>query len=268
MTNRINSHKIANLCYYIDRICRSELNNGNITSERDYVSSLGTHLRFPLGPFSFTRIATARTLHQNLETTFGCDSIIIFKKSNSVKIGLFEAKWPRFFLNRNYTWDSKNASGESRFSSQLSRQNNWSNSGAYIWEMFFNESPPGQVNPPFDKYGSNCLPHQAAHNYFLARKTPKTIIWNNRDFLNMLPNSMNFKEIVYYILICNFGEKFKINNDNFTITSNDKEIELLVPIVSKLNLDIKKNETLNIFMKKTGLSQYICIDIDEFEKLI
>ncbi|MCO7185998.1 hypothetical protein NH341_11210 [Tenacibaculum sp. XPcli2-G] len=249
-------------------MCRNELNQGNITSERDYVSNLGTHLRFPFGPFFLTRIAIARTLPQNLETTFGCDSIIIFKRGNKVKVGLFEAKWPRYFSVANYPWDSKNTAGNSRFSSQITRQSNWSNSGAYIWEMFFNESASGYVSPPFDDFGSNCLPHADAFKYMNANKTSLSILWNNQDLINSLPNSMNFRKIIYNILRCRFGEKFDLIKNEFTIFSNDKKTKIQVPVITSIeNIDKSPyNEILNSFMEKTGLSHYICLDIEEIEK--
>jgi hypothetical protein len=40
---------LALLLQYHDANCRYDLNKGFITSERDYVSNLATHLRYPAG---------------------------------------------------------------------------------------------------------------------------------------------------------------------------------------------------------------------------
>ena len=167
MVNEIVSRFIASLCYSIDRTCRHDLQANRIVSERDYVSNLGTHLRFPLGPFCEFNLALATTLNGGLERIFGCDSILIFRHRNEVKIGIFEAKWPRFFTQQNYPWDSlSKKNNDSRFSSQIIRQQNWNASGLTIWEMFFNESLPGTNHVNWDDLGSTCVLHTDASNYF------------------------------------------------------------------------------------------------------
>lgn len=270
MLSRISSHLIAILCYHIDRLCRNELNHFNISSERDYVSNLGTHIRFPFGPFFHTKVAISRTLPQNNESIFGCDSIIIFKKGNKAKLALFEAKWPRYFSVPNYQWDSKNKKGISRFSSQIIRQSNWSKSGVYIWEMILNESPEGNLNPPFDEFGSSCLPFNEAKKYMDANKTPHTILWNNIDLLSTLPRSMNFRRIVFNILRCHFGTIFEISGDELNISSDDNKDNVKVPVISSIeSLDKRPdNDMLSLFMNSAGLSHYICLDIEEIEMKI
>ena len=48
------NHKIATLIsdyfYYIDVICRKDLYQNRLVTERDYVSRLMTHAMYPLGP--------------------------------------------------------------------------------------------------------------------------------------------------------------------------------------------------------------------------
>ena len=263
MLNRLSANIIAYLCYHIDSICRSNLHSGVITSERDYVSNLGTHLRSPLGPFFSIRLATAQTLPQNLETTFGCDSIIVLRKNNIAKIGLFEAKWPRYFTNHSHRWDSLKTSGESRFSSQIIRQRNWVGSGVVIWEMFFNESTPGRVNWPFDTFGSSCLLHQDAIAYLNANKATIGTLWNNTDLVALLPQAMNLRRIIYNILRCNFGSIFLIERNSISIPIN-KTAEIRVPILNNVTnvTEAGLNDEIDTFLQETGLTNYISINIE------
>lgn len=266
MLNQLNSNVIAILCYYIDSICRKELYLKNITSERDYVSNLATHLRFPLGPFFPFKFAHARTLQQGLEQKFGCDSIVIFRKNGEAKVGLFEAKWPRYFFVPSYKWDSLKSNGNSRFSSQIIRQRNWSRSGAVIWEMFFNESKPGVVNTPFDQFGSSCLLHKDANYYFTTYKKSSSILWNNNDLVSILPLAMSFKRIVFNILRCNYGKIFTVEKNSINIKSKVKDEEYKIPIYSKETGPFgMEDSTIRDFMEETGIDNYIIIDLSEID---
>ena len=82
---------------------------------------------------------------------FGCDVAIIFKSGNEVKIGMFEAKFPRLNKSRD-DWDNKNTHKISRFTSQLERQNRWEND-VVIWEMFFNDKKVGNTFHQYAKIG-------------------------------------------------------------------------------------------------------------------
>lgn len=129
--------ELALLFQYHDANCRHDLNKGFITSERDYVSNLATHSRYPTGSRCDSRIPTSIglpkpvfdgsitsfTLPPVYEQKLGFDGIIILSRpaldSNKMlyKIGFFEAKWPRTFgghrhlygtnLRNPDSWDSK-----------------------------------------------------------------------------------------------------------------------------------------------------------------
>lgn len=259
MISIIRSYIIAKLCYGIDKKCRQELYNGHIISERDYVSNLGTHLRFPFGHLISFNLAIAQTLPPQQETTFGCDSIIIFKKRNTVKIGIFEAKWPRYFTNFGYSWDSKQANLESRFSSQIRRQNLWINSGLAIWEMFFNESAPRTINRPFDEFGSSCVLHQDAYKYLLNHKQPLTVLWNNKDLNGLISDSINFHKLVYNILNCRYGKLFVIEDYKVTLLNSENKA-IQVPIARAAD-DRNGSETILSFMEECGLLNFIQLEI-------
>jgi hypothetical protein len=145
------------------------------------------------------------------------------------------------------------------------RQRNWTNSGASIWEMFFNESIPGNRNPPFDNFGSSCLLHADANNYLVSNKLPNSILWDNKDLNAILPKAMDFRRIAYNILVCNFGKLLKIEDYALEIESNDKRYKFKVPVYPIPSNDFQYDDSaIQSFMKESGLQNYICIDIKEF----
>lgn len=106
MLSRVDAEIVGNYFYQIDRKCRDDLSKGMIISERDYVSRFTTFAMYPYGPFlKFPVFWLAKTLPQPLETEFGCDGVIVFKKGNVAKIGMFEAKWPRMQKSSKTPWD-------------------------------------------------------------------------------------------------------------------------------------------------------------------
>lgn len=266
MLNKIHAHIVSYVCYYFDILCRNELHIGHITTERDYVSNLCSHLRHPLGAFLPIQLAAAYTLPGREESLFGCDSIIIFKKKDIVKIGLFEAKWPRYFKKPIYSWDSNLKTGGSRFSSQINRQHRWRKSGAAIWEMFFNESASGLIHPPFDAKGSSCVLHHHAYKYMNSHKLPSNTLWDNKDLIFILQDSINFKRIIYGMLICRIGKTFKISNNHATILPDDKKNIVEIPIFSRTfeNKDLQSS-AITRFMEYAGISNYLSFDIRDIE---
>jgi hypothetical protein len=257
------------LCYNIDIFCRKDLAQGMITSERDYVSSLTAYLRIPLWKLIGISIF-AKTLGSGNEQMFGCDAIVIFKISNMVKIGLFEAKWPRFFTDLNYNWDYRSqATRNSHFSSQIERQRNWAGSDVEIWEMFLNESIPGVHLPNWDMYGSSCLSHQYASDYLTNNIGNNTTLWNNTDLLNNLPNAISLEQMTFEILKCKRGSLLRIKNNFVEIRGKDNrniEIPVVISQESETNLSI-----LNSFMFEYGISNYILIeffDSSEIQKIL
>lgn len=200
--------ELARLFQYHDANCRHDLNQGFITSERDYVSNLATHLRYPTGSIQNSRIPSSVGLSQPTfdgsvasftlppvyEQKLGFDGIIILSlptPDNSevqYKIGLFEAKWPRMFGGHNHIyptktgnpdrWDSMNYSktpptpqSASHFSQQLIRQHALAHTDLVLWEQFFSEEPVGSTsNADFKKLGSTCIFHDAAFQYMQHSK--------------------------------------------------------------------------------------------------
>ena len=121
------AYELALLLQHHDANCRHDLSEGFITSERDYVSNLATHLRYPAGtihnsrlpssiglpPSAFDGSITSYTMPPGHEKVFGCDGIIVLSRpiagTDKVlhKIGLFEAKWPRVFGGHEHIYPTK-----------------------------------------------------------------------------------------------------------------------------------------------------------------
>jgi hypothetical protein len=164
------------------------LAGGLLVSERDYVSALATHLRFPFGSRVHNPLPTAAsvplpfycppitsiTLPASKEQKIGCDGIIIFstipepdKSEYLYKVGLLEAKWPRMSIRKNYSWDDKTHFGHSHFSHQLERQRLLASmEEIVVWEMFFSEEEVGKtsLHSPYP-WGSTCIMHKQAWDY-------------------------------------------------------------------------------------------------------
>ncbi|MCB2411135.1 hypothetical protein [Hymenobacter lucidus] len=126
------AYELALLLQYHDANCRHDLADGFITSERDYVSNLATHLRYPAGTIQNSRLSssiglppstfdgpiTSYTMPPAHEKVLGCDGIIILSRPISgsdevlYKIGLFEAKWPRMFGGHQHIYRTKSGNAD------------------------------------------------------------------------------------------------------------------------------------------------------------
>lgn len=267
----IGSNEAQLLAYWIykmDHACRTDLMNGIIANERDYVSTLCTRIRDHLRAFHIiTNDIHAKTLNGKKERLFGCDSIMVFRLGNEVKVGLFEAKWPRFFKKPAYPWDKG-----PRFSSQIIRQRNWVSSGVVIWEMFFNEAKPGKVHAGWDSEGSNCILHTYADNYLINHKSNSSSSkWNNVDLSRLFGQNLeNIYDIAFYMLTCRYGEKIAVEGYSFKLTSksDNSEQTFRVPIPVTEGSEIVDAEAVTEFMGPVGLENYIYVDLDEIKRFI
>lgn len=274
--------RIANLFYNIDKSVRVDLSNDRIADERDYVSRLVTHFNYPFGlvnVYKLTKpllksISFSKTLPSSQEQLFGCDSIIIFQKRDRVKIGVFEAKWPRVFKNPQYRWDyAQQGSRDSHFSSQIIRQRSWSDL-ATIWEMFFYEEEPGIIASPFDRYGSTCILHEYADlhlNGFLDNRR----IWNNQDLRDLISfaqassvggnNETNIRMIIKKMLKDTTKTHTIQPNANTFVLKNTSNEEASVPVVNFDKHVNAQNRFISSFMEKVGLSNFVFFKREEVE---
>jgi len=262
----LNNKQISYLCYNIDKLCREELYQGTIVSERDYVSTLSTHLRHPFGPFCNFKLCAAQTLRGKKESALGCDAIIIFHLEAGIKIGLFEAKLPRYQTLPHANWDSiykskksKNYS-KSRFSTQLEKQNTWSQSGAIIWELIINEAEPGKSINNFDPNGASCVTHEHAYKMLKTTKKSSSVLWTNNDLAQLLKEKLNFQNLIWDILSCKRGKAFQNRSSVELITDADK---IQIPIVSVANFNEMRSE-IESFLIQNQLTTYFSFDLRQF----
>ncbi|MCR8561955.1 hypothetical protein KXD93_30150 [Mucilaginibacter sp. BJC16-A38] len=281
MLNAENAKVIGNLFNTLDQGVRNDLSRGQIADERDYVSRLVTHFNYPYGLFNTYSVGKmkfdcgwfARVNKGESERGFGCDSMIIFRVGDKVKVGLFEAKWPRIMDYPDYPWDYlQKSSKQSHFTSQIERQSNWSDNAA-IWEMFFYENEIGKTDGLFDKNGSTCIKHDFANAVIDSTERP-ALIWDNDDLENLLikartagEETINIGYILEEILTCKLGKAIEIDETDryFTLYENDGKKFKNIPIVrfpgdpqlrrgDNTLTGIANDELITGFMQANGLS--------------
>lgn len=255
---------MAEVCYLLDVSSRLELSDEIITSERDYVSNLTKAIRdIPKNSFSRTfpflflqkRYIHSQQLKGPHERAFGCDAMIMIRTNTFLKVGLFEAKWPR--ISKKYDWDYINKkSGISHFSDQLKRQKHFSKAFA-IWEMFLTELPPGSAMPSgFDKYGSTCVLHDEA--FLFDSKRGSSTPWNTADLIKMIgayPRvNRKLSGILLKMLSCKIGKRFNPEINSIEIESPDQ------PISIPANYFEMGNQ-IPQFMEQYGLDHFIYLEL-------
>lgn len=247
--------KVADLTAYhfsrVDSICREELHNGTIVSERDYVSNFTSKLR-SLNYYGIR--CHAQTINGSDEQAYGVDSLIVFQAGNEIKVGLFESKYPRFTMP-NYKWD-RLVDGESHFSNQIIRQKVWQDQLA-VWEMFFHEAEVGYEDHPCDCYGSSCVWHDKA-SAFIEKRNLTHAPWTTPILKELLQDAhKDIYTIVKEILSCKVGKRLTISPQSSTcrITNkNDNNLVLDIPI--PLEQDQQFSGRLESFLTETGIRNY------------
>lgn len=233
--------EFAELVQFHDAVCRHELAHGYLVSERDYVSALATHLRFPFGsrmhnplpaaagvplPF-YCPPTTSITLPSSKEQKLGCDGIIIFSVPPSFnqtdhlyKIGFFEAKWPRLSKHKNYPWDAISHHNHSHFSHQLERQRPLAAMPeVVVWEMFFSEETVGTTSAHSPHpWGSTCISHSQAWNHVDANPDlapsgagASARRWKSADLATLIKAgaTQSLASLIEGIVSCKVGKPIK-----------------------------------------------------------
>ncbi|MGI4823623.1 MAG: hypothetical protein ACRYFV_20620 [Janthinobacterium lividum] len=233
--------EFAELVQFHDAVCRHELAHDYLVSERDYVSALATHLRFPFGgrahnplppaagvplPFYCPPI-TSITLPSSKEQKLGCDGIIVFSAppgSNQTdhlyKVGFFEAKWPRLSKHRNYPWDATSHYNHSHFSHQLERQRSLAAMPeVVVWEMFFSEEAVGTTSSHSPHpWGSTCIRHRQAWNHVKANPDlapsgagASARRWKSTDLATLMKagTTQSLASLIEDIVSCKVGKPIK-----------------------------------------------------------
>ncbi len=289
---------VASIFQLMDGMCRTDLNGHLITSERDYVSNFTSLIRRPFGIVpqlhQFTNLGILQTyaysLNGRYERQYGCDGKIVFKKGNQYKIGMFEAKWPRY-SKANYIWDDwvpKANSPISRFSRQLEKQSKVMH-GVAIWEMFINEEREGRTLGPFKKWGSTNVWHADAYAFLQAHQFIHKEFWKNKHLDALLPgHGLHMYQIIKAILTCNRGKVFgrvgEAGNGVIKVgrEGNDKEHALFLPdllLRSPDNITNKEREQgsfdlkdhlekqVKNYMRKEKIGFYAFVDLAHIAQL-
>jgi hypothetical protein len=257
---------VAYHCSRIDLHCRKELQRGILISERDYVTALSTRIRDELTRYLDIQ-CHSQTVRSRVENENGVDGIIIFKCGDEVKAGLFEAKRPQVTIN-NHPWDYLTNRNTSHFSEQINNQHKWLGAFA-LWEMFFNEGQSGFTSPPFDYFGSSCVWHNNAYDFMNSQGLVFNP-WTSDKLKILLQNSCtNFYSIVYEIVSCKVGKRFKIDTKNqtarFTSPTNSN---VFMDIPLPFEVGSERDERIEAYMRENRLDSYTFINLDNTEKQI
>jgi hypothetical protein len=263
---------IDDFIYQVDKICREDLYRKALVSERDYITQFNSLIRYPNGiNSSVNNKVHSQTLPGKIEQLIGCDSIMIFKFRNGYKIGVFEAKYPRYpSVNPSIPylhWDSNN-----RFNSQLNRQSllHLKFPQIVIWEHFINNGISGTATKPFyDKLGSSLILLQDIKSHISTSK------WSHKKLKSALAsNCLNYKDLILRIISCEYGEPLQLKNNRIevdsksienykdeNVVSNIKLAELREFKIPILNDDNEK--VVNEFLEEYGLNNYYLFEIDK-----
>jgi hypothetical protein len=273
---------VADLFYTLDKQVRYDLAQQRIADERDCVARLVSNFTHPFGLFNqyglgYLRFQSkwfARVNDSYHEQTFGCDSMLVFRVGNQLKVGLFEAKWPRLIRNPSYGWDyAQESTKQSHFTDQIRRQAAWTGQAA-IWETFFLEAPVGTSHASFDLQGSTCVRHNLAAQLVATQPNTLNVRWNNADLDALvqlaqggaLPvNSVaNLQHIIFDMLTCQFGQpipaqtgdtKFILKNNGTTHPS-----QITCPLLT-FGPDDNSQPFIEDFMQTNGLTFFQQVDI-------
>lgn len=274
---------IADLFYTLDKQVRHDLSLGKIADERDCVARLVGSFSYPFGIFNqygfhhlrFRSKWFARVNSSGHEQWFGCDSMLVFRVDNQLKVGLFEAKWPRILNDPHHCWDYPQKSTKlSHFTNQIRRQAAWTSQAA-IWETFFFEAPVNTAHPPFDLHGATCVRHDVARQLVDEQPDLETL-WDNADLQTLIQRAQgssaigkqmtNLRQMVLDMLTCEFGEAIDIEPDSrrFVLTSISPALtpeRAYCPILTFSGDDNNSPAFIEDFMASNGLTFFQQVDI-------
>ena len=262
---------IAYQCAKIDVRCREELQRGVLVSERDYITALSTRIRDEIR-IHLHIPCHSQTVRPRTETENGVDGIIVFKYHDEVKAGLFEAKRPQIYNSHrpttinNYRWDDLTDRKTSHFSEQIQKQHKWVGALA-LWEMFLNDGPIGFESPPFDAFGSSCVWHDNAYNFMNIRGLIFNR-WTTSDLQTLLTyNCVNFYSIIYDLLSCKAGGRFKIDTKKQSaVIRSPIDDNLIMDIPLPIDVPDKRDERVDEFLVQNNLDNFTFLNLDRVRK--
>lgn len=253
--SRALEHISIALEYFDEKIHSRGISSNYFKSSFNAINKIINSLRRMNDSNTFERsFVFSRTTDPLQETKFGCDAMVMIRTNKFLKVGLFEAKWPRLKLV-NYNWDSiQKKSGISHFSDQLDRQSKFSKEIA-IWEMFLNDFPSDCRIDLFDPYGSTCITHEEAFSFDSTRN--KNTVWTHNDLKDMLRSqpmaNRSLQGIILKMLQCKIGKPFPPSSKSILVGSSDDQIEIPTNYVEMGN-------QIPLFMEQYGLGNFIYLE--------
>ncbi len=240
-----------------DYKCRLELQRGAIVDEPDYVSCLSKTIRDDVKHIKMK--VHAQTLSGGQEQNNGADGIIIFQIKNEIKVGIYEAKWPRF-KQTDYPWDYLHPTRlTSHFSEQINKKHIWQDTIA-TWEMFFNEEEYGKDSPPYEFFGSSCVWNNDAYN-FMNSKGLILNKWSTSKLKELLKeNGTNIYSIIFDLLSCKRGKKHSISaGEKNVVISSPVNDNIILDVPLPIDLEKEFDERIQAFMERERFTSYLYI---------
>lgn len=216
--------------FWADRMVRSDLVLGLISSENDYTSNLTCTIRRQINCQINLRTlrATSLVLKPTVERKVGCDACILLSNTDTqeFKVCLFEAKWPRLKTQKNY-WDKVHKERKvSHFSEQLDKQASLPSSFA-VWEIFYCEYPFGEQPSWMVNKTSSCVWHRDAYQQNQARN--RSARWTDQELETLLSGqAMQLDHVVEQVCRCREGTKFSGSDYRTILAEYDLPAECLL----------------------------------------
>lgn len=255
--NHFIADRIAKSFYHVDQDLRQRVIRRRMPFDEDQYTTLFTeHINahfvgvLPI----FTSTCVLRRPH---EQRFGCDGIIIFHHGQTVKICLFEAKWPI-----RVNWDYPQDPHPSHFTYQIERQRKYNDVFA-IWEMFYDSRPLENSFIPGNN-GSACSWHDETYNFQIDSVINRT--WKIRDVKALTGiHGQTIYQIIYSIIMSKKGVKHNTDGTNEVVLEMKDQYFETIPLPFNYDADIEKNEDILSFMQESGLGQYIAINFPDLD---
>lgn len=254
---------IPGVAYTIDYRCRRDLCTRTLNDERQYVAALTTRMRDHVERLGVPFLFHAQALDATQERLLGCDAALLFHLDEGIKVGLFEAKWPRLLTSR-YSWDrAQGRTSVSHFTDQLLRQSRVGSHVA-VWELLMLEASPGQRHVGFDIWGATCLWHAEADAFNRTRSTPQAV-WSQDDARGLARSvkrrRKNLGTCVRRLVDCSVGSPVAVSNGAVPIATSEGE-SLGIPIDA-----VSFRDGAPAAARALGLSSILYTDLRDLEIL-
>ncbi|GAA0417015.1 hypothetical protein GCM10009133_26850 [Cocleimonas flava] len=178
------AEQIAMFALYADMSTNLDLKRRIIDSKKEYIESFNKRFAgFIDGPLSSSLSAERMVIPHNKKKKSGCDTTIIISSKGVSKIAISKYKYPSFQDPQMY-WDRhKKRSEKSLFSSQLDKQQKYSDEYA-VMEKFINNKIINQTQA-MTKDTANCIWHADVMSFNQSCRQHPESLWNTQHLLDL-----------------------------------------------------------------------------------